>query len=667
MIKVNWSKIKKFEKKGFAFSCMGIEILIGVALFIIGLATKVNPINYLSALFLMFLTAFYIHIESRMIQIYMLLGVFDIVSCIFTFAPVSKEGGYSAFLIITALVLITAILSFIVKSYVCENTKYAPTSSSNAENFKNKSAMFFAPHEDDEINVFGGVIEHYVKNGSEVRIVFLTNGDCYGIGATRIKEALDVARVYSIPKENIVFLGYSDSLTKNKIHIYNADENDEFTSIKGYTETYGTKLASPFKEGRKYTRKNIVEDIADLIKLCKPDELFCCDYDSHPDHRAISLFFEEALEKVLKEDESYIPVVYKGFGYSTAWNGKQDYYSTNIVSTRKVTNSPLMEENNIYEWSERVRFPVADEFLSRVMQNSSSYKAMMMHCSQTATDHANGILNGDKVFWKRRADSVLLNATVQATSGDASHITSFKLANSDNIMRSDELPCSDVWECDADDQNRIVMFILPEPKTIRELVIYANPNKDNKIINATIKIGNHVFDTDLIDNYAVFELEGITTDRFALRIEDFTGIASVFRIEAFETPSSEETEIIKVMNRNSDFCYDYITKKSGREELFVYTYPENKENEYEISATDGVSAEFTDNGILVNCKTGESGKLRVSLKDKPEIFDEINISNPDDKKRSQIKFKQALEHMIYSPPMQKDYYLGLIRRLGVYK
>ena len=667
MIKVNWSKIKKFEKKPFALSCIGIELLIGIALFIIGLATKVNPINYLSALFLMFLTAFYIHIESRMIQIYMLLGVFDIAACIFTFVPVSKEGGYSALLIITALVLITAILSFIARSYICENTKYALTDSSNKEIFKNKSAMFFVPHEDDEINVFGGVIEQYVKNGSEVRIVFLTNGDCYGIGSTRIKEALDVARVYGIPKENIIFLGYSDSLVKNGVHIYNAEDNDEYTSIKGFTQTYGTRLASPFKEARKYTRANIVEDIADLIKLCKPDELFCCDYDSHPDHRAISLFFEEALENVLKEDEEYVPAVYKGFGYSTAWNGKQDYYSTNIVSTRKVTNSPLMEENNIYEWSERVRFPVADEFLSRVMQNSSSYRAMMKHCSQTATDHANGILNGDKVFWKRRADSLLLNAKVRATSGDASHITSFKLANSDNIMRSDELPCSDVWEAEADDENRVIMIQLPEAKTIRELVIYANPNKENKIINATLKIGNHIFDTELIDNYAVFELGGIVTDNFALHIDEFTGVPSIFRIEAFETPSSEDTELIKIMNRNSDFCYDYLIKKSGREELFVYTYPENNENEYEISATNGVSAEFTDNGILVNCKTNESGKLRVSLKDNPEIFDEINISNPDDKKRNQIKFKQLLEHMIYSPQMQADYYLGLIRRLGVYK
>ena len=667
MIKVNWSKIKKFEKKPFAFSCIGIELFIAVLMLIIGFATSVSIINYISALFIMFIAAFYIHIESRMIQIYMLLGVLDIANIIFTFCFKTKEGGYSALLIISAILLITALLCFIVKSYITENTKYLPTNSSNKEQFKNKNAMFFVPHEDDEINVFGGVIEQYVKNGSTVRIVFLTNGDCYGIEKFRIIEALDVAKIYNIPKENIIFLGYSDTLKEHRVHIYNADENEEFTSVTGHTETYGTRLMKPFRSERKYTRKNIVEDMRDVIKEYMPDELFCCDYDSHPDHRAISLFFEEALDLLLKEDKSYKPVVYKGFAYSTAWNGKQDYYSLNIVSTRKVTNSPLMEENNIYEWNERVRFPVADETLSRIMQNSSSYKAMMMHCSQTASDHANGILNGDKVFWKRRTDSILNDAEIVSTSGDASSITSFKLTDSDDITKSDTVPCSGVWCADEDDDNKIVMLQLHEPREFREIVIYANPNKENKILNATLKIGNQQFETDLIDNYAVFELGGITTDKLALRIDDYTGIPSVLKIEAFDTPSDEETKFIKVMNRNFDFCYDYFIKKSGREELFVYTYPENAENEYEIQTDGAVSAEFTENGILVKCNQNESGKLRVSLKDKPEIFDEINISNPEDKKRTQIKFKQLLEHMIYSPAMQKDYYLGLIRRLGVYK
>ena len=667
MIKVNWSKIKKFEKKNFAFSAIGLELLIAVALFIIGLALSVNVINYISALFIMFIVAFYIHIESRMIQIYMLLAVLDISQCIFTFSRVSKEAGYSSFLIITAILLITVILSAIVKSYVNENTKYAPTSSSNSEYFKDKSVMFFAPHEDDEINVFGGVIEQYVKNGSEVRIVFMTNGDCYGIGQTRIKEALDVAKVYNIPEKNIIFLGYSDSLSKDGVHIYNADDETPYTSIKGYTETSGSKTHPAFRNGRKYTRKNLVEDFEAVILEYKPDELFCCDYDSHPDHRAISLFFEEAIDNIIKSDIDYLPVVYKGFGYSTAWNGKQDYYKLNIVSTRKDGKSPYMEENNIYEWNEKVRFPVADEYLSRVMQNSSSYKAMMMHCSQTATDHANGILNGDKVFWKRRCDNVLKDAEIMATSGNAQNLTSFKLANSDNINKSDILPCSDMWIADDEDDNKIIMLSLPEKREIKEVVIYASPIRDNLILNATLKIGNEQFETGMIDNYSVFELEGITTDKMALRIDEYTGKAAVLRIEAYSTPDESETSFIKVMNRNFDFCYDYFIKKGGKEELFVYTYPENADNKYEISTDGNIVAEFTDNGILVKCNNNESGKLRVSLKDNPEIFDEINISNPDDKKRNQLKFKQVLEHMIYSFPMQKDYYLGLIRRLGVYK
>ena len=667
MIKVNWSKIKKFEKKGFAFAMMGIEALIALILIIIGLASSVSILNYISAAFIMIIGAFYIHIESRMIQIYYLLALFDISACIFTFSNISKEACYSVLLATSAILLISIILALIVESYVKENTKYLPTDSSNNEFFKNKSVMFFAPHEDDEINVFGGVIEQYVKNGSTVRIVFMTNGDCYGIGQTRIKEALDVAKVYHIPEKNIIFLGYSDSLTKDGKHIYNAEDNEEYVSIKGYTETYGSKTHSAFKNRRKYTRHNLLQDFEYVIKGYKPDELYCCDYDSHPDHRAISLFFEEAMNNILKEEKGYNPTVYKGFGYSTAWNGKQDYYSLNIVSTKKDSKSPLMDENNIYEWNERVRFPVADEFLSRVMQNSRSYKAMMMHCSQTATDHANGILNGDKVFWKRRCDSILYDAKIMATSGNADAITSFKLAESEDITKSDYLPCSDMWIADSDDSNRVVMLALPEKRKIKQIEIFASPDQENKILNATLKIGNYQFETGIIENCSVFEFDEIFTDKLALRIDEFTGEAAVLRIAAYETIDSEETQFIKLMNRGLDFCYDYMIRKGGKEELFVYTYPEIENIEFDISTEGNVSAEHTESGILVKCNSGESGKLKVQLKDNPNIFDEINISNPPEKKRTQIRFKQVLEHAIYSFPMQKDYYLGLIRRLGVYK
>ncbi len=667
MIKVNWSKIKKFEKKGFAFGCIGFELLLAVVLFIIGLISSVSIINYVSALFIMIIAAFYIHIESRMIQIYFLLAVLDISECIFTFSKITKEGGYSALLVTSAVLLITLILSLIVESYVRENTRYQPTDSSNKKFFENKNVMFFAPHEDDEINVFGGIIEQYVKNGSTVRIVFYTNGDCYGIGNTRIKEALDVAKVYSIPKENIIFLGYSDSLIKDGIHIYNAEPNEEYTSIKGFTQTSGSKLHDSYTNGKKYTRNNILEDFESVIKEFRPDELFCCDYDSHPDHRAISLFFEEAVENIIKEGLSYHPAVYKGFGYSTAWNGKHDYYSLNIVSTRKDSRSLLMDENNIYEWNERVRFPVADEYLSRVMQNSRSYKAMMMHCSQTATDHANGILNGDKVFWKRRTDSVLSDANILATSGNADSITSFKLAESDDITISDYLPCSDMWIADSEDEKRIIMLALPEKRSIKEIVIYASPDEENKILNATLKIGNYQFETGLIENNSVFEFDEIVTDKIALRIDEFTGEAAVLRIAAYSTPDDQRTQFIKLMNRGSDFCYDYLIRKSGKEELFVYTYPNNENAEFDFKTEGNVSAEATENGILVKCKPNENGKLRVQFKDNPSVYDEINISNPIDKKRTQIRFKQMLEHLVYSFPMQKDYYLGLIRRLGVYK
>lgn len=100
----------------------------------------------------------------------------------------------------------------------------------------------------------------------------------------------------------------------------------------------------------------------------------------------------------MKRKPFYSPLVFKGFAYSTAWDGAHDYYSLNALSTRLKEPSPYMRETNTYLWDKRVRFPVAKESLSRVMQNSSGYRAMQEYSSQTATDHANGIMNSDKVF-----------------------------------------------------------------------------------------------------------------------------------------------------------------------------------------------------------------------------------------------------------------------------
>lgn len=76
--------------------------------------------------------------------------------------------------------------------------------------FKDKQVMIIVPHEDDEINVAGATIKNYTDAGSNVVVVFTTNGDYNGLGELRIDEAVNAMVELGVKKENVLFLGYGD-------------------------------------------------------------------------------------------------------------------------------------------------------------------------------------------------------------------------------------------------------------------------------------------------------------------------------------------------------------------------------------------------------------------------------------------------------------------------
>ena len=668
MINVNWSKIKKYEKKPFAIGAVTALAAVGLVLLAFCfIKATLPPVRILCSLLITFLFGFYVHIESRMLQIYAAMGVMDVLLFFSAFMLCPKPLSIVMLVVLILAAVGTVLFSKHEEQRLNAKTKYKGAEPNRANAFGNKNVMMFAPHEDDEINLYGGIIEQYVQHGSTVRIVFYTNGDCYGLGKLRVKEALNVADKYHIPRENIIFLGYGDSLIKDGKHIYNCEPDEVVKSAAGAESTYATEEHPPFSESQ-YTRADILVDFENVIEQFKPDVLFCCDYDEHCDHRAISLFFEEAMDNVLKRNSDYKPKVYKGFAYSTAWAGKQDYYSLNAPSTALAEEQNLMKENNTYLWAERVRFPVAKKALSRVLQNSSSYKAMMEYSSQTATDHAQGILNSDKVFWERRCDNLLLNARVAATSGNADSITGFKLVDSSDICNKELIPSANAWVAHEDDDKRIVMISLGEPKSIGSIKIYESPELGNNILNATVQIGTKQFKTGAFEadkRSAAFCFEPITADKLAVRVDEFEGKCSILKIEAFEQ-GEESVQWVKLVNANDDFCYDYYINENGEEAFDIYTYPQDAKCEFKLEFFGDIEAKLTDGRVYVKCLPGHKGTIKLST-DNEDIYDEIKVSNPTAAERKEMLSKQKLEQRVMTLPMQKDYYYGLIKRLGVYR
>ena len=72
--------------------------------------------------------------------------------------------------------------------------------------------MIIVPHEDDELNLMGGIYGQLVKNKNRLITVFITNGDYLNKGKTRIKEAIKVNRKIGLNKQDVIFLGYGGGL-----------------------------------------------------------------------------------------------------------------------------------------------------------------------------------------------------------------------------------------------------------------------------------------------------------------------------------------------------------------------------------------------------------------------------------------------------------------------
>ena len=290
--------------------------------------------------------------------------------------------------------------------------------------YGNKKVLLIVPHQDDEINVLGGIFEEFIKYGSTVHIVYaITNGTIQGF---RYTEALNLCKHIGIPDSNVTFLGYG--------FIHSKKANIP-------TVTKGTQNVPAYKEGQALTRENMVNDLKEIILLQKPDIIFGSDYDYHEEHHLVTIAIDEALGKVLKSKSKYRPMVMKSYAYRTTWESYPDYYKNNIRSTlyKKATVET-------YPWEERLRLPIAAHLLNRSLLRSDIFRQYKTFKSQGAAMRAINF-NADKVAWQRRSDSLLLQATIQVSSGKGSKLNDFLLYDKSEtfMLNRDSFPTEGAW------------------------------------------------------------------------------------------------------------------------------------------------------------------------------------------------------------------------------
>lgn len=192
--------------------------------------------------------------------------------------------------------------------------------------------LVLAPHPDDETLMTGGLIQRVLEKGGKVKVIFLTSGDgskttvafdskkvdldpvdFITLGETRIKEALNAAKLLGLNNTDIYFLGFPDQgLTKVL--------QKNYTKADGNFVSPTTKVDHvPYPEGyhqsEAYLGENLVNDVQGIIGDFNPNVIVVGHpRDNHPDHRASYLIIEK-LRSSLGKDTLILSSLVHYMGY----------------------------------------------------------------------------------------------------------------------------------------------------------------------------------------------------------------------------------------------------------------------------------------------------------------------------------------------------------------
>lgn len=500
--------------------------------------------------------------------------------------------------------------------------------------FKNKKVMVIVPHEDDDLLISGQVLPPMYKNGADVRVVFATNGDKRVSAYTRQSEACNALEKLGIPREKVIFLGYPDGT-----QLYVGKKAYSFSF--GWDHTYAGKGFKDYHFDRfgthaKYTAENMVDDIESVVLEYRPDYILAIDFDTHTDHRGVSISFEKAMERILKKESGYTPKVLKCFGYSLAWKSKPDFYALNIKSTvmqdREKNNDPSYETDvPQYRWNNRIRLPIDKKSLSHSILRCSEYKALSEHLSQYAYCYSERIINGDSVYWNRRTDSLTYNADISVSSGDASLLNDFRLIGVGNRTAGLHVKLENcVSRFDKNDAQKTVTVKFDSPKTVSCVSLYDNFGLNSNILGGVItfsdgsKVEVPALNADGSETRVVFEPKHNITS-FTFKVTEYEGVAGLDEIEAFENADYDMGfSLIKLKNADTDdYIYNYLITPDEKS-LNLGAYASDPNAGYTIKIIEGDSVKLEGNTLVFD-DDFEKCTVRAELNGDPSTYDQITV------------------------------------------
>lgn len=361
-----------------------------------------------------------------------------------------------------------------------------------------ETILVVIPHEDDEINVAGATIHRFRQEGKRVLCVFVTNGDWLYPAEVRMKEAMASLAVLGVPAEDAIFLGYPDGGVHGEKSLF-MHGKDKVMTIDGRDHTYGSDFKKDFAtetygHPSSYTWESLIHDLEQVILKYKPCMIIGTDFDNHPDHRMTSIALDTAMGRILNgEGNTYHPLYLKGFAYSIAFEGQDDFFGDHLlsfkVSEKALTYPEFGSDNPAFPWGERLRFPVPEDCRTMDLSRNVIYKALGSYISQRIFVRAGRIINGDQVFWQRRTDNLIHQGRVSTSSGDGKYLHDFQTACTDDIAVRKPAFTHYAWTPEEDGEKWCrVDFDRPQP--VESISFWGNIEEENRILSGELIFSN---------------------------------------------------------------------------------------------------------------------------------------------------------------------------------
>lgn len=425
--------------------------------------------------------------------------------------------------------------------------------------------FIIAPHPDDEINLAGGLFP-ILKNGSvHTTVVLATNGDYDPAYAKqRMHEAKRVKAILGY--DELILLGYGDEYIEH--HIYDLGQHEVAKSHSGRVATccYDGDTEYCFEKNgihKPYTKANYKEDLYDIILDRRPDLIICVDLDSHPDHRCLSLLFDECMCEVSKNESDYAPIVLKGFAYMGVWKGLDDFFDTNIQPVKPCSDNMSEDMDCCYPylWNDRIRVRNHDTtnclniFINPIYRSLWAYKTQCRYISRNDCAIAKfaKVANPENCYWLRAHGNLALMASIIASSGETRFLNDNILCFPDSVRMKVLRSTINCWTPDDDDDKKEITISFDTPQRVGRIVLYQGLNRG--IGEVCLIIDNkHVFRKSNIHDYVIYVLfpkqESVTNLKIRLLPKENAKI-ELNEIECYEDSDSVIPSLYPLMVNSS--------------------------------------------------------------------------------------------------------------------